>query len=72
METLTSLSELYLSHNGISAIQNLPSNGQLTVLDLSANRLTRVDGLSSCTLLEDLWVRRLVLAHTGGGVASAH
>lgn len=57
LETLTRLSELYLSHNGISVIENVGHLAGLTVLDLSANRIARVSGLTTCTALEDLWVR---------------
>lgn len=52
------LEELYLSHNGISVVENVACCSHLRVLDLSNNRLTEVDGkeLAQLTQLEELWL----------------
>jgi Leucine-rich repeat (LRR) protein len=57
LESLSSLEELLLSHNGISVIEGLPVHAPLTLLDLSSNKLVSPDGAQYVTSLEELWVR---------------
>jgi len=59
---LTSLTELYLSENGIERISGLHTLVNLHTLDLSINRISELDGLETLTELREFWVRWLVLS----------
>ena len=72
LEFCISLEEVYLSHNGITRLevrfrygsakqhrcvpQGLQSLSKLRVLDVSSNRVAKVEGLEAQTTLEDLWL----------------
>jgi protein phosphatase 1 regulatory subunit 7 len=56
LENLTSLKELYLSHNGILKIEGLQNLNELVILDLGANRIPKLENLSHLKNLEDLWM----------------
>lgn len=51
-----SLTELYLSHNGIEAVgTGLSALGNLRVLDLSGNQISAIDGVENLCALEEFW-----------------
>ena len=49
LQGCTLLEELLLSHNGISTIEGLSQLANLRLLDLSNNRLEKVQGLDALT-----------------------
>ncbi|KAK3024914.1 hypothetical protein RJ639_043229 [Escallonia herrerae] len=55
-EECIAVEELYLSHNGISKMEGLSTLVNLRVLDVSANKLTAVNGIENLNKLEDLWL----------------
>ena len=44
-----------MSHNGISEIENLENNINLQVLDVTANKISNLKGLSHLVKLTDFW-----------------
>lgn len=57
LASCTALVELYLSHNGIWALDSgLSKLTALKVLDVSNNRISRVEHLQGLTQLADLWL----------------
>lgn len=48
-QTCVGLEELYLSHNGIEVMEGLSTLVNLNTLDITANKLTRVQGLGCNT-----------------------
>jgi protein phosphatase 1 regulatory subunit 7 len=49
------LEELFLGHQGITAMEGLEGLPNLRVLDVSGNPIARLAGLERCPLLTDLW-----------------
>ncbi|KAF0772762.1 hypothetical protein AaE_002245 [Aphanomyces astaci] len=56
LDANANLQEVYLSHNGIAAIQNISHLSKLLILDLGANRIPRIPDMASLQSLEDLWL----------------
>jgi Leucine-rich repeat (LRR) protein len=48
LEACTSLEELYLSHNGIWRIEGTNTLSNLRVLDVSNNRISKVEVRATC------------------------
>ena len=59
------LEELYLSHNGITALAGLAALPRLRVLDVAANRVADVRDLAAAAPLTDLWLNDNALAGLG-------
>lgn len=47
LEACTALEEVYLSHNGILALEGLATLPGLRLLDVSSNRIAKVEGLQA-------------------------
>jgi len=54
---LIKLDELYLSENGITVIENLKDNINLGTLDLSMNKISKIENISHLQRLTELWVK---------------
>lgn len=52
---LTSLEELYFSHNAVTELSGLESNTSLRVIDFSNNQVAHLSHLSTLKNLEELW-----------------
>ncbi len=52
---MENLEELYISHNGLTEIQGLESNVNLTILDISNNRIKNLTNLKHLQKLQELW-----------------
>lgn len=52
---LSSLADLYLSHNAIETLEPLSQCTNLRNLDVSSNPITSLKGLASSTLMEEFW-----------------
>ena len=55
MDKLKSLEQLYISHNGIEALENLDQNTSLTTIDLASNRISKLDNLKPLENIEEFW-----------------
>jgi len=55
LDLLSSLEELYLSHNGIQEIGGLDKLVGLKVLDLAGNQIKHVANVDHLASLEDFW-----------------
>jgi len=55
LTALTSLEELYLSHNDLTVIQGLDHSSRLRTLDVSNNRIAHLTNLKHLHQLEELW-----------------
>jgi len=56
LDGLLFLEELYLSDQGIAAIEGIEALQKLNTLDLTNNQLTSTKGLPHLPLLTDLWL----------------
>lgn len=54
---MISLDELYLSENGITVTENLEDNVNLGTLDLSMNKISKIENITHLQKLTELWVR---------------
>ena len=61
LECLVELKEFYSSHNGIAKIEGLAENKQLEILDLSNNRIPKIENIQVGYLLFSLCMRCNVL-----------
>lgn len=52
---LTSLEELYISHNALTKIHGLENNTKLRVLDVSKNQISKLENISHLKNLEEFW-----------------
>lgn len=52
---LTSLEELYISHNALTKISGLENNTKLRVLDVSKNQISKLENISHLKNLEEFW-----------------
>jgi protein phosphatase 1 regulatory subunit 7 len=55
LSSLSSLEELYLSYNDLTAIQGLENNTRLRTLDISNNRIAHLANLRHLHQLEEFW-----------------
>ena len=64
LSSLTSLEELYISHNALTTIDpsSLASNPNLRVLDISNNKISHLENLSHLKNLEELWASSNLLS----------
>ena len=50
------LTQLYLSHNGLTCVSGVAACTRLTTLDLTANQLSSLSGLEQLRALQDCWL----------------
>jgi protein phosphatase 1 regulatory subunit 7 len=58
LHNLTLLEQLYLSENGVTELDGLDRNVEISTLDLANNKIRAVENLQHLSKLEELWVRR--------------
>ncbi len=56
LEKVPLLDQLYVSHNGLTAIEGLSAVPALTTLDLAGNRIEELTGMEALSGLADLWL----------------
>lgn len=56
VETVTTLTEIYADHNGISDTSPLAPLTSLVTLDLGANRFSSLDASPLSPTIEELWL----------------
>jgi protein phosphatase 1 regulatory subunit 7 len=61
LSSLTALEELYLSHNGLTAISGLETNTRLRTIDISSNRITHLTNVGHLVQLEEFWANNNLL-----------
>ena len=57
LDSLEALEELYLSHNGLTKLENLEHNVRLTTLDFGANQIEVIENVKHLKNLSQFWVR---------------
>ena len=55
LDHLEQLEELYVSHNGITEIENLQNLKNLKILDIGNNQISQLTGLENLISLQELW-----------------
>jgi protein phosphatase 1 regulatory subunit 7 len=59
LDNLTRLEQLYLSENGLTKIEGLDRNLEISTLDLASNKIRVIENIRNLSKLEEFWVRRL-------------
>jgi protein phosphatase 1 regulatory subunit 7 len=59
LDNLTRLEQLYLSENGLTKIEGLDRNLEISTLDLASNKFRVIENIRHLSKLEEFWVRRL-------------
>lgn len=62
----STLHELFLASNKVTAIRSLAPLTCLESLELGSNRIRQIEGLETLTNLRDLWLGRNRIASIGG------
>lgn len=55
LSSLSSLEELYISHNALKSISGLEDSHRLRVLDVSSNQIDHLSGLKNLQKLQEVW-----------------
>jgi hypothetical protein len=58
LDSLTLLDQLYLSENGLTKIEGLERNVEISTLDLANNKIRVIENIEHLSKLEEFWVRR--------------
>jgi protein phosphatase 1 regulatory subunit 7 len=72
LDRLLLLNQLYLSENGLTKIEGLEENVEISTLDLANNKICVVENIEHLSKLEEFWVRKHFVLMFNSSTANRH